>query len=227
MSDHQWYYTQGSQRIGPVSGEVLSNLANAGTLTPNDLVWCQAMSDWAAAATVPGLFNSAAVAASTGYPNAEPMNYYTPRQTQAYYAGFWMRFAAAIIDGLILAVGGGVLGAIVGGVIGGVMGSSGSSINEIQVVAQIAGYIISVILGWLYEALMESSAKQATLGKLAVGIKVTDMLGARISFGRASGRHFGKIVSGLICGIGYFMAGFTDKKQALHDSMADCLVVRK
>ena len=84
-----------------------------------------------------------------------------------------------------------------------------------------------MIVGWLYFALMESSVNQATLGKMALGIKVTDLDGNRISFGRATGRYFGKIVSGMILYIGFIMAGFTEKKQALHDIMASCLVVNK
>jgi uncharacterized RDD family membrane protein YckC len=82
------------------------------------------------------------------------------------------------------------------------------------------------VAGWLYFALMESSAKGATLGKMALGLRVTDLSGNRISFGRATGRYFGKIVSGMIFSIGYIMAGFTQQKQALHDIMAGCLVVR-
>ena len=82
-----------------------------------------------------------------------------------------------------------------------------------------------IIIDWLYYALMESSSKQATIGKMVLGIKVTDMAGNRIGFGKASGRYFGKILSGLILLIGYFMAGFTEKKQALHDILANCLVV--
>jgi len=86
--------------------------------------------------------------------------------------------------------------------------------------------LAALVGGWLYFALMESSAWQATLGKRAVGIKVTDMEGGRISFGRATGRHFGKFVSALIFYIGFIMAGFTEKRQALHDIMAGCLVVK-
>ena len=74
---------------------------------------------------------------------------------------------------------------------------------------------------------MESSPKQATLGKMALSIVVTDLEGKRISFGKATGRYWGKIISGLILCIGYFMAGFTEKKQAFHDMMAGCLVVAK
>jgi uncharacterized RDD family membrane protein YckC len=74
---------------------------------------------------------------------------------------------------------------------------------------------------------MESSERQATIGKKALGIIVTDAHGKRITFYRASGRHFGKIVSSITLGVGFVMAGFTKKKQALHDIMFDCLVVVK
>jgi uncharacterized RDD family membrane protein YckC len=83
------------------------------------------------------------------------------------------------------------------------------------------------LLQWIYYAGMESSTAQGTLGKLAVGIIVTDLRGERVSFWRATGRHFAKIVSGLTLTIGFLMAGFTEKKQALHDLMAGCLVVRE
>jgi uncharacterized RDD family membrane protein YckC len=76
--------------------------------------------------------------------------------------------------------------------------------------------------------MMESSSWQGTLGKRALSIEVTDMAGQRISFGRASGRHFSKLITNLIpFAIGYILAGFTEKKQALHDMIASCLVLRK
>jgi uncharacterized RDD family membrane protein YckC len=73
---------------------------------------------------------------------------------------------------------------------------------------------------------MESSPKQGTLGKMALGIVVTDMDSRRISFGRATGRYFAKILSGLILGIGFLMVAFTEKKQGLHDILAGTLVVK-
>ena len=87
--------------------------------------------------------------------------------------------------------------------------------------------LVSLFGGWLYYALMESSRFQGTLGKMAVQIKVTDLEGNRVSFGRATGRYFGKLVSALVLFIGYIMVAFTEKKQGLHDIMAGCLVVRK
>ncbi|MBM3325864.1 MAG: RDD family protein [Calditrichaeota bacterium] len=86
---------------------------------------------------------------------------------------------------------------------------------------------IGFIIGWLYCAILESSNWQATIGKRAVGIYVTDVNRNRITFGRATGRNFAKIVSWIILCIGYFMAGWTLKKQALHDMLAGTLVLRK
>ena len=74
--------------------------------------------------------------------------------------------------------------------------------------------------------LSESSARQATLGKMAFGIVVTDVHARRISFARATGRFFGKVLSNLTFCIGYLLAAFTDRKQALHDLIAGTLVVR-
>ena len=128
------------------------------------------------------------------------------------YAGFWIRFGAAFIDGLIT----GAAGVII------LFATGGSFENQNPL-----NNLINIIIGWLYAAAMESSDRQATLGKIAVGIKVTDMNGERISFGKATGRHFAKIISAIILLIGYIMAAFDAKKQALHDKMAGTLVLNK
>ena len=80
---------------------------------------------------------------------------------------------------------------------------------------------------WLYYALMESSKNQGTLGKMALGLRVTDLDGKRISFGRATARYFSKYLSGFTLMIGYIMAAFTPKKQAMHDMIASTLVLSK
>ena len=90
----------------------------------------------------------------------------------------------------------------------------------------VAAYTITTIGGILYFVLMESSAKQATLGKMALGLVVVDVDGNRISFLRALGRYFAKILSGIILLIGYIMVGFTERKQGLHDMIASTLVVK-
>jgi len=156
-------------------------------------------------------------------------------QTQHTYAGFWMRFLATIIDGVLL----GIINIIILvpflGLVGLTVAGHASdpdmdSADAGLMVALLSTYLISMlavaVAGWLYFALMESSSRGATLGKMALGLRVVDLSGNRIGFGRATGRYFGKLVSGAILCIGYIMAGFTQQKQALHDMMAGCLVVR-
>lgn len=142
------------------------------------------------------------------------------------YAGFWLRFAAYIIDSIILTI---VSYIIMFAFLGALLFGASTGLDGLNEDAMLGGmvlaYVIFIAGFWLYFALMESSAKQATVGKMAVGIKVVDESGERITFGRATGRFFGKILSGLILYIGFIMAGFTDKKQALHDMMAGTLVV--
>ena len=86
--------------------------------------------------------------------------------------------------------------------------------------------MVTIAASWLYEALMESSSYQSTLGKMIFGMKVTDLYGNRISFARATGRHFAKILSGMILCIGFIMVGLTERKQGLHDLLAGTLVRR-
>jgi uncharacterized RDD family membrane protein YckC len=127
------------------------------------------------------------------------------------YAGFWRRVAAVLIDGLILSV---------------VLIPLSLVLRDPD--QQTTVYTpISTVINWLYFALMESSDRQATLGKMALGIVVTDLEGNKIGFGRATGRYFAKILSALILLIGFIMAAFTAKKQALHDMIASTLVVKK
>jgi uncharacterized RDD family membrane protein YckC len=166
------------------------------------------------------------------------------------YAGFWKRFIAYILDSIIISFAMSLILIPVFIIFGlsfippeyfrnlndySVTGSLVQSYERDYTVAAffllilffgIIG-IFSLIVHWLYFALMESSNKQATLGKIIMGIVVTDLYGNRITFGKASGRFFGKILSGLILNIGYIMAAFTEKKQALHDMIAGCLVLNK
>lgn len=133
------------------------------------------------------------------------------------YAGFWRRFAALLIDAVVIYA---VVFAI-----GAVLGSAGVNFASAATGALIN--LGSIVFNWLYYALQESSEAQATLGKRALGIKVVDEHGERIGFGRATGRHFGKILSSLILGVGFLMAGFTQRKQGLHDMLAGTLVVQR
>jgi uncharacterized RDD family membrane protein YckC len=143
------------------------------------------------------------------------------------YAGFWWRFLATFIDGFIMLIPECAIGASIGLVLGGVLYAQGYDKQIINAVAQASSGLLGIVLRWLYFALFEASDLQATPGKLACGLKVTDLNGNRISFARASGRYWGKILSGCILLIGYIMAAFTERKQALHDIMAGTLVLKK
>lgn len=87
--------------------------------------------------------------------------------------------------------------------------------------------LLLIMAQWVYWALLESSPWQATLGKKMLGLYVTDLEGKRLTFARASARYFAKIISTLTIGIGYLMEGLTPKKQGLHDTIAECLVLKK
>ena len=143
------------------------------------------------------------------------------------YAGFWLRFVAFLIDCLLLRVVDYMVAPLFV-----ILLYCNPLFNEMDPTIASIGFMLitaafDAIICWPYFALMESSAKQATLGKMVLNLKVTDMNGGKISFSRASARYFGKIVSVMTLTIGYIMAGVTEKKQALHDMMADCLVVKK
>jgi len=142
------------------------------------------------------------------------------------YAGFWIRFLAFIIDFLILGIIVWPLAAIIAALIGVAGGAVMMPTMGVHLVRGVVGGAFNLCVGWLYESLLESSSKQATVGKMALGLKVTDELGNRISFARATARHFSKILSGMILLIGFFMIGFTERKQGLHDMIAGTLVVR-
>jgi uncharacterized RDD family membrane protein YckC len=146
------------------------------------------------------------------------------------YAGFWLRLVAYLIDSLLLGI---VVGVFIFMPLIGQGGAGGISPDNFWALYTdtsrqgIARRLLVVMAAWLYWALLESSALQATPGKRALGLIVTDLQGRRISFARASGRFFGKAISGFLLMAGYIMAAFTEKKQALHDMLAGCLVIRK
>ncbi|MCX7025119.1 MAG: RDD family protein [Spirochaetes bacterium] len=143
------------------------------------------------------------------------------------YAGFWMRFGATLIDAFLIYVAVAIPSAILFGLTSAVLGVSSISGSGVRLMVTNILTLILVVGSWLYFALLESSSGQATLGKKALGMKVTDDRGERISFGKASVRFWSKWVSLLTVGIGFLLAAFTGKKQALHDMMARTLVVRR
>jgi uncharacterized RDD family membrane protein YckC len=155
------------------------------------------------------------------------------------YAGFWLRFVAYLVDRFILGIVTSALFVPVFFVMGGValvgsLSHTGEQENippgliAALVMLGLALAVVALVTGWLYFAYLESGENQATWGKQILGLYVTDLAGNRISFARATGRSFAKIITGsLLLGIGYIMAGFTERRQALHDMIASCLVLRR
>lgn len=132
------------------------------------------------------------------------------------YAGFWARVVAYIIDVIPL----GILGAIFA--VGSFSTGGAAGAESVFGITD----ILSVVVGLAYFVGFESSKWQATPGKMALGLIVTDIEGRRISPARALGRYFGKILSSLILMIGFIMVAFTERKQGLHDILASTIVVK-
>ncbi len=154
------------------------------------------------------------------------------------YAGFWMRFLALIIDGIIISIVRAFLILPFLAMLGisfatGFENFDPENMEELipfiatVIAAGAALALVSTIIWVLYGTFMESSKYQATVGKLALGLTVTDMNGGKLDFSKALVRNLGKLLSNFIFLIGYIMAAFTEKKQGLHDIIAGTLVVQK
>jgi len=191
-------------------------------------------------ATSPGAPHPAPTLSSGANPYAvaEPHSPYAPPRAairggsdyvaggEVVYAGFWKRFAAYTIDTFVLGIVFGILGAIMGvGLAVSAAGRDPATAMSGMGATFVLFYIVEMVGMAVYFAWMHSSSHQATLGKMAVGIKVTDDDGGPITFWRGFGRFFATILSSLILCIGYLMAAFTDRKRALHDMVAGTLVV--
>lgn len=152
------------------------------------------------------------------------------------YAGFWLRFVAALIDGILISI---PLAPFLIGIFASAIPSLTRSSDPFELMMtllpRLALFLVLYAVGsWLYWSLLESSSWRATLGKKALGLYVTDIAGSRVSFGRSSGRFFaGRFlwmvpsIGGLYCLVDCICAGVTEKKQAVHDMIASCLVLRK
>jgi len=226
----QWYYGADGESSGPVGWETLRALASQGRIRRDDFVYSHETGQWVPADTVPGLFGGGVAPIGTAPPRGgafEGMGYAAREQ----YAGFWIRFLAVFIDGLVLSVPMCVVWGIVAGVGAAATGGAAAAPRDVGPGMGVAfffvyafAYIFHIAATWLYFALFESSRWQATLGKRAVGIMVTDMAGRRLSFARATGRYFASWISGMILNIGYIIGAFTERKQTLHDMIAGTLV---
>lgn len=216
----------GEDVSGPIPGADAWALEPA--VAPMDEVQGQAPdAGWrtvTAAGHVPSATDAGRVPGTAGSPYAPPMsNVARPRDAvlggDVVLAGFWKRVAANLIDSLIVGIAGMAVAAFALSFAGVAGLGRGPWMNEIVT------NLISFTLSAGYYAWFHASHAMATPGKMAVGIKVVRLDGDRISFARGIGRYFATILSGLIFGIGFLMAAFTERKQALHDMVCDTLVV--
>jgi uncharacterized RDD family membrane protein YckC len=144
---------------------------------------------------------------------------------QPEYAGFWRRTLAFIIDFVLINIVAWILlvppSAVLGFTMDGIVPA-----EHLGAVVQIFGYLLGLLLSWLYFTLLESSRWQATVGKKVLGLRVADQMHRRIGFGRANARYWSKNLSALIFGTGFLMIGLSARKQGLHDRIASTIVLR-
>ncbi len=145
------------------------------------------------------------------------------------YGGFWLRVLAMLIDGVILGI---VIGPIfivlilMSGLAGGAARNDPQAAATAMLSIMPLMMIIPLVIGWLYEAYLTSSPRQATFGHQALHMKVVDKSGQRLSFGHASGRYFAKLINNFTFYIGWLLVAFTERKQGLHDIIAGTYMVK-
>ena len=205
-----WYYAAGGQQLGPVDEARLQELVHAGVVNAETLVWREGLDGWKPYSNAVG--------------GAPPIQR---------YGGFWIRFVARVIDGIILAVVGTIIRIPFLFMVGGVGISLGDNPNPAQVMTALPAILsgvallilISVAVNVFYEAYFLST-RGATPGKMALGLKVIRADGGPVTAGLAVGRYFASILSGLTLCIGYIIAGFDAQKRSLHDHICSTRVIR-
>jgi uncharacterized RDD family membrane protein YckC len=136
------------------------------------------------------------------------------------YCGFWKRLLAYIIDYMIIIIPLYILYILFQLLLG-------KPFNVFGIKELLFYYSAIIVIVWLYDSLFWNSKFQATPGKMILGMKVTDLAGQRLSFKKASLRWVGKLISFLMFGLGFLIIGFTEKKQGLHDFIAQTVVIQR
>ncbi|TAL89091.1 MAG: RDD family protein [Rhodanobacter sp.] len=228
------------ERHGPYKEEDVREWLRSGKVSPADLAWYEGLADWQPLSVLlrDEVPNTSAASDNPYVAPTAPLQA-LPQTTAAAledYAGFWKRVAAYILDAIVLYIPNMLIMKALGGDAAqetmkqAVMAAPGDMQVMVSAYEQFystmgTAMIITTVLAWLYFAVLEGSPWQATLGKLALGIRVTDLHGQRISFPRALGRYPAKFLSVLIVGIGFLMVAWTRRKQGLHDMIAGTLVL--
>jgi uncharacterized RDD family membrane protein YckC len=229
-----WFYVADQRQVGPVSEAEFARLVGLGAIRGDTLVWHVGMKDWQpygsffppqpapAAAGTGGAASAAATPAAAAGPVMAPVR---PLEVPR-YGGFWIRFLARIIDWLILIVVNSAVTVPLG--LGGLNILSGSH-DMFDLASMLALFglsaVIRLVISATYEILL-TWKRGATLGKMALGLKVVRPDGSGLSLGRSVARFFSTWISGFIFCIGYIIAAFDDEKRSLHDRICETRVIR-
>ncbi|MEN9575020.1 MAG: hypothetical protein RL514_2875 [Verrucomicrobiota bacterium] len=218
-----WYYAIHHQQQGPVTEAQLHALAKDGVVTGETLVWREGLANWQPWRTVAGPVLPPVPAEAIAVPTAAP-HPVRPATADFEYAGFWIRLCAKFIDRVVVGIPIGIGYAIAVTALG-VFKRSGS--DAVGMLLLVNGIILlfAMVLTVSYNAVLVG-LWGTTLGKKVCGLKVIKTDGTKPSFGRACGRAGAEIISGMVCYVGYLIAGFDTEKRALHDHMCDTRVVR-
>jgi uncharacterized RDD family membrane protein YckC len=243
----EWYYAENNERRGPVSDAELDSLIRAGRVTPSTQVWRNGWENWAPlgeramlVAASDGNGAAACVECRQTFPTSEMVqyqgSYVCPNCKPVFfqkvkegvaaapgmdYAGFWIRFVAKLLDGIIVGVPGWILqfGAMA------LIDPNDPANQNLALVLTCGGVLASFGLQAVYSIWMHGKWG-ATVGKMACGLRVVTATGGQLTYGTATARFFAELVSGLILYIGYIMAGFDEEKRTLHDRICNTRVIR-
>lgn len=214
-----WHYVKDNTQTGPVDQAALEALFRAGTINASTLVWSPGMETWLPySEALPGP-PPAIIRKEKLSEGVEPVT------VAMRYAGFWIRFAAKFVDGIIMSV------LVVVPMIAimasmGMFERSSEEPSEAEIIVQLVFQIVYVAVYGAYSIFFVGKYG-ATPGKMACKIKVVDETGAKIGYGRATGRFFAEFLSSLLCYIGYIMVAFDEEKRALHDRICHTRVIYK
>lgn len=242
----EWYYAENNERRGPVSDAEFNELIRSGRISATTQVWRNGWADWAPlgdrAPTATGETNgtAACVECRQTYPTTEMVqyegSYVCPNCKPVFfqkvkegieptpdmdYAGFWIRFVAKLVDGILIGIPGWIIqfGSMA------LVDTSNPDNGGVVAVLMIVGWLVSFALQFVYFTWMHGKFG-ATVGKMACGLRVVTASGAKITYGMAAARFFAELVSAIILYIGYIMAGFDEEKRALHDRLCNTRVIR-
>lgn len=217
----QWYYSDGGIQTGPIHEAELANLFRRGQIHDGTLIWQSGMPAWEPLAKHRAALRIGLSQDPFAPPQSPVYEMGLPCVVNGHpvvHAGFLRRWLAIFIDSLILSLPVAVI-AIGLGVL--LMRDAGTGDQLVESLFSILWLLAAPV----YYAGCESSTAQATLGKRAMGIKVVALSGQRLTFMHALGRWFAAALSYLTLYIGFLLAAFTERKQALHDFVAQTLVV--